>query len=209
MTNKCSRKIFIKSYRRSDGTKVKGHCSRPKGRKSRGTSRKISKLSKKLVCTPPKSTRVKSFRRSNGKRVKAHCSRPRGGRRTFKELPSTLMGRGQEEKYPEEEEPRVSPCSDLPSSECNAALDKNNLRRCRVNMMTRLCEELPQEFRERATYQVGGSAEYVPYQAGERQRLSGERLRPFQREESERRLNRLIDENERSIQEAQRFLREN
>lgn len=216
-----AKKIYIKPYKRSDGTKVKGHSSRPKGRKSRGGSkRKSSKSSKKLVCTPPKSMRVRSYKRSNGKRVKAHCSKPRGGRRVRVELgdlgnTTLLRGANQDRKYSEDEEeedemsmPILTPCKDLNQGECNDAFDRNNLRRCRVNFKTRLCEDLPEEFRERATYQVGGSATYTPYQAGERASLSREQIRPYQREEEERRLNMLIDNSERDIQEGKRLLRE-
>lgn len=217
------KKIFIKAYKRSDGTKVKGHSSRPKGRKSRGGSKRKSsksstKSSRKLVCTPPKSMRVRSYKRSNGKRVKAHCSKPRGGRRVRVDLGglgnmTLLKGANQDQKYPDEDEdeipmPILTPCSDLNQGECNDALDQNKLRRCRVNFKTRLCEDLPEEFRERATYQIGGSATYTPYQAGERVRLSREQIRPYQREEEERRLNMLIDNSERDIQEGKRLLRE-
>lgn len=203
-SRKCSRRdqIYIKTYKRTDGTKVKGHCSRPKGRKSRSSSpaRRSYKNSKKLVCSPPKSLLVKSFRRSNGKRVKAHCSLPRGGRfgrvspGFVQQLKQDIKQevRDIEQKY-EEEPVRASPCQDKNKFECVEELDENGLRRCRYNFKLNSCEDLPVEFRKRATMQVGGSAEYVPYVAGERQRLTGERLAPFRQDEQDRKWRRVED----------------
>lgn len=82
---KCSRgKKYKKSYRRSNGTKVKGHCYSPK-KASKKTSRKVShkksrkvsrKRSMRKVCPPGQAWR-KSHRRSSGKRVKGQCVKSR------------------------------------------------------------------------------------------------------------------------------------
>lgn len=213
MPRKCSKKqSYIKSYRRSNGVKVKGHCSNKKGRSSR--SRKVSrkqskkqsrKRSQKLRCSPPKSQLVKSYKRRSGKRVKAHCSRPkRSFLRRFSELQAPVGSVRQ--MLPFQVAPRMAPivppveprrgdivgapqvkqemkeeskCVGLNQTECVQVLDENNLRSCRVNIQSKACEDLPMEFRERATYQVGGSAEYKPYVAGERMKLSEDRYRPY------------------------------
>jgi hypothetical protein len=168
MARKCSKKqIHVKSYRRSDGVKVKAHCSNKKGKKSRSRSKKSSR---KIKCSPPKSQHVKSYKRSNGKRVKSHCSRPTGKNyRRFQQFQSPSVV-GRQEKN----------CRDMEQSECIGALDQDNLRRCRVNIKSKLCEDLPQQFRKRATLQVGGDAQYVPYVAGGRVKLSQQRLSPYQ-----------------------------
>lgn len=181
MPKKCSKKqSYIKSYRRSNGVKVKGHCSNKKGsRKISKKSRKQSrKRSQKLRCSPPKSQVVKSYKRRSGKRVKAHCSRPKRlfSRKLF-ELEAPV--RSVREMMPSVEQEEESKCAGLNQTECIQVLDENNFRRCRVNIQSKACEDLPMEFRERATYQVGGSAEYKPYVAGERIRLSEERYRPY------------------------------
>jgi len=161
ISKKCSKKqIYIKSYKRSDGTKVKGHCSRPKGRKSR--SYRISKYKKSIKNSIEK---VKSSEQD-------------------------------------------STCSNLSYSECDTALDSNNFRRCRINMKTKHCEDLPVEYRERATYQVGGSATYIPYKSSDRKQLQPDRLRPFKKEEELRHINMLIDENDRNIQKGQRLMKD-
>jgi len=213
MPRKCSKKqSYIKSYRRSNGVKVKGHCSNKKGRSSR--SRKVSrkqskKRSQKLLrCSPPKSQLVKSYKRSSGKRVKAHCSRPK---RSFSRRLADLQAPvgSVRQILPFEVAPRMAPivpskCSGLNQTECVQVLDENNLRRCRVNIQSKACEDLPMEYRERATYQVGGSAEYKPYVAGERMRLSEERYKPYRQEQEDRRFRRVMDESERLIQEGRR-----
>jgi hypothetical protein len=169
-SRKCSssNKIFIKTYKRTDGTKVKAHCSRPKGRKSRSSSpvRRSYKNSKKLVCSPPKSLLVKSFRRSNGKKVKTHCSLPRGGR-SGRISPGFVKQdmrqvRDMEQKYEEEEEPvRASPCQDKDKFKCIEENEENGLRRCRYNYKLNSCED-------------------SSYQGGEIQRLVPERLAPLE-----------------------------
>ena len=39
---------------------------------------------------------------------------------------------------------------------CNNALDNNNLRRCRINQKTKLCEPIPEEYRQNATNEFIG-----------------------------------------------------
>ena len=229
MARKCSKKqSYIKSYRRSNGVKVKGHCSNKKGRRS--SSRKQSKKkSKKLRCSPPKSQRIRSYKKSNGKRVKAHCSRPkRSFMRRFENLqavgsvremmpfeiilppmPSVAPLVKQEEKVKEEEvkEEEVkeeSKCDGLNQTECVQVLDENNLRRCRVNIQSKACEDLPLQYRQRATLQVGGSAEYIPFVAGERMKLSEEKLAPFRVDQEGRRFRQVMDQSEKLIQEGRR-----
>ena len=163
-SRKCSRRnqIYIKTYKRTDGTKVKGHCSRPKGRKSSQRSPRRSYY-KKLVCTPPKSLLVKSFRRSNGKRVKAHCSLPRGGT-SGRVSPGFVKKdirqmRDMDQKY--EEPMSTSPCQDKNEAECIEENEENGLRRCRYNYKLNSCED-------------------SSYQGGEIQRLVPERLAPLE-----------------------------
>ncbi len=86
--------------------------------------------------------------------------------------------RDMDQKY--EEPMSTSPCQDKNEAECIEENEENGLRRCRYNYKLNSCEDLPVELRKRATLQVGGSAEYKPYQAGERQRLAPERLAPFE-----------------------------
>lgn len=179
----CQKKqIYIKSYKRSSGKRVKGHCSRPKGPKSRRSS--VRRSYKKLVCSPPKSMKIRSYKRSSGKRVKAHCSLPRGGKRSGRVSPGFQEGISREEREMKYEEPSFSPCQDKKKVECVEELDSKGLRRCRYNYKSQSCEDLPETLRERATFQVGGSAEYVPYQAGERAQLKREQIAPFQQGEA-------------------------
>ena len=215
MPRKCSKKqSYIKSYKRSNGVKVKGHCSNKKGRsrtRSRKQSRKQSrKRSQKLRCSPPKSQHVKSYKRRSGKRVKAHCSRPkRTFLRRFSELQAPVGSVRQMLPF---EVPSILPpiakeeskCAGLNQTECVQVLDENNFRRCRVNIQSKACEDLPLQFRERATYQVGGSADYKPYVAGERMKLTEERYRPYSQGQEDRRFRRVMDESERLIQEGRR-----
>ena len=221
MPKKCSkRQSYVKSYRRSNGKRVKAHC-----KKSRKASRS-SRSSRKLKCSPPKSQLVKSYKRKSGKRVKSHCKSPSQYlERRFSNLQSIrdlqpVIRRVDEFIAPAQEiKPSVSsvqsqvlpivknevkPCRDMEQTECKEALDENNLRRCRVNISSRLCEDLPIQFRQRATLQVGGSAEYVPYTAGERRRLSEERRAPFRIDEEGRRFRSVMDESERLIAEGRR-----
>jgi len=68
----------------------------------------------------------------------------------LKKVPSYLQKRTFQEKK----------CSEINNlNECVSVVDENNLRRCRVNMKTKDCEFLPLNLRERATLQVGGSAQ--------------------------------------------------
>jgi hypothetical protein len=200
---------------------VKGHCSNKKGgsrTRSRKQSRKQSrKRSQKLRCSPPKSQHVKSYKRRSGKRVKAHCSRPkRTFLRRFSELQAPVGSVRQMLPF---EVPSILPpmapsvapiakeeskCAGLNQTECVQVLDENNFRRCRVNIQSNACEDLPLQFRERATYQVGGSADYKPYVAGERMRLSEERYRPYRQEQEDRKFRSVMDESERLIQEGRR-----
>jgi hypothetical protein len=39
---------------------------------------------------------------------------------------------------------------------CNSVIDNNNLRRCRTNQKTKLCEQIPEEYRKNATYEFIG-----------------------------------------------------
>ena len=47
---------------------------------------------------------------------------------------------------------------------CEEQLGGDKLRKCRYNFTKKECEDLPQEFRERATYAVRGDASYQTYQ---------------------------------------------
>lgn len=219
MPRKCSKKqSYIKSYKRSNGVKVKGHCSNKKGRsrtRSRKQSRKQSrKRSQKLRCSPPKSQHVKSYKRRSGKRVKAHCSRPkRTFLRRFSELQAPVGSVRQMLPF---EVPSILPpmapsvapiakeeskCTGLNQTECVQVLDENNFRKCRVNIQSKACEDLPLQFRERATYQVGGSADYKPYVAGERMKLKPEQTMPFRQEEQARRRRGVEDNLNRRFQD--------
>lgn len=51
---------------------------------------------------------------------------------------------------------------------CENAFDDQNLRKCRFNMQRSKCETLPEQYRLRATNQVGGDASYTKYQSGQR-----------------------------------------
>ncbi len=215
MAKKCSkRQSYVKSYRRSNGKRVKSHCKK---------ARKSQRRSRKLKCSPPKSKLVKSYKRKSGKRVKSHCKSPSQYlERRFANLQSIrdmqpVIRRVDEFIAPVQDlkpsvQPQVmpvvknevKPCRDMEQTECKEALDENNLRRCRVNISSKLCEDLPIQFRQRATLQVGGSAEYRPYVAGERMRLTEERLRPYQVDEEGRRFRSVMDESERLIAEGRR-----
>jgi hypothetical protein len=181
-----SSRTYIRGYTRADGVKVKGHYSHPKGRSSRKVSRKSSRK-----CSPPKSQYIKSFKRSNGKRVKGHCSRPRGrkhsrvasrkaSRKSFI-AQSLLSGAA-----PSRSRQRSPACSTFSGKDaCVSSLSRKGMRRCRYNMTTNVCENLPRNLRERATFQVGGGVVgqqqqgYTGYSA-KPGKLSAERLQPFQ-----------------------------
>jgi hypothetical protein len=47
---------------------------------------------------------------------------------------------------------------------CEEQLGGDKLRKCRYNFTKKECEDLPKQFRERATYAVGGDASYQIYQ---------------------------------------------
>jgi hypothetical protein len=223
MPRKCSKKqSYIKSYKRSNGVKVKGHCSNKKGRSRKQSRKQSRKRSQKLRCSPPKSQHVKSYKRRGGKRVKAHCSRPkRSFLRRLAELQAPVGSVRQMLPFeiPSVVKQEESKCTDLNQTECVQVLDENNLRRCRVNIQSKACEDLPLQFRERATYQVGGSAEYKPYVAGERMKLSEEKLAPFRVEEYgrrdrgvgdrlDRRYRAIMEESQRLIEEGKRRSRQ-
>jgi hypothetical protein len=180
-----SSKTYIRGYTRADGVKVKGHYSHPKGRSSRGSSRKSSRK-----CSPPKSQYIRSFKRSNGTRVKGHCSRPRGKslkcsppksqyvrsfkrsngtrvkahcahpRKSSRASPSSFVASSLVARSPSASSrasPRLPACSSYNEKEsCISQMDKAGLRRCRYNMTSNTCERLPKNLRQRATYQVGG-----------------------------------------------------
>lgn len=82
LSKKCSRgKKYKRSYKRSNGTRVKGHCYSP-----RKTSRKTSrKRSYKKSC-PTGQVWRKSHKRSSGKRVKGQCVKSR-----YSQLPSNYF----------------------------------------------------------------------------------------------------------------------
>jgi len=184
-------KTYIRGYTRADGVKVKGHYSHPKGRSSRKASRK---------CSPPKSQYIKSFKRSNGKRVKGHCSRPKGRKHSHKSsrVASRKVSRSVSENKPfisksllsgaapSRSRQRSPACSTLSGKDaCVSSLTRKGLRRCRYNMTSNVCENLPRNLRERATFQVGGGVVgqqqqgYTGYSA-KPGKLSAERLQPFQ-----------------------------
>jgi len=190
-----SSRTYIRGYTRADGVKVKGHYSHPKGRSSRKVSRKSSRK-----CSPPKSQYIKSFKRSNGKRVKGHCSRPRGRKPSRK---SSRVASRKSSRVTSENKPfiaqsllsgaapsrsrQISPaCSTFSGKDaCVSSLTRKGMRRCRYNMTTNVCENLPRNLRERATFQVGGGVVgqqqqgYTGYSA-KPGKLSAERLQPFQ-----------------------------
>lgn len=188
-------KTYIRGYTRADGVKVKGHYSHPKGRSSRSVSRKSSRK-----CSPPKSQYIKSFKRSNGKRVKGHCSRPRGRKpsRKSSRVASHKVSRSVSENKPfiaqsllssaapSRSRQRSPACSTFSGKDaCVSSLTRKGLRRCRYNMTSNVCENLPRNLRERATFQVGGGVVgqqqqgYTGYSA-KPGKLSAERLQPFQ-----------------------------
>lgn len=187
-------KTYIRGYTRADGVKVKGHYSHPKGRSSRSVSRKSSRK-----CSPPKSQYIKSFKRSNGKRVKGHCSRPRGRKpsRKSSRVASRKASRSVSENKPfiaqsllsgaaPRSRQRSPACSTFSGKDaCVSSLTRKGLRRCRYNMTSNVCENLPKNLRERATFQVGGGVVgqqqqgYTGYSA-KPGKLSAERLQPFQ-----------------------------
>ena len=84
-SRKCSRgKKYKRSYKRSNGTKVKGHCYSPKKsskRVSKKTSRKVSrKRSSPRRACPAGMTWRKSHVRSSGKKVKGRCVKTKASR---------------------------------------------------------------------------------------------------------------------------------
>jgi hypothetical protein len=179
-SRKCSppKSQYVRSFKRSNGKRVKGHCSRPRG--------------KSVKCSPPKSLYIRSFKRSNGKRVKGHCSRPRGGRQSRKASPvssdnkpfiaKSLLSQSSRPSS-RQRSPACSSFSDKDS--CVNSLGKSGLRRCRYNMTSNVCEQLPKNLRQRATFQVGGGVvgqqqeDYVGYSA-KPGKLSADRLQPYQ-----------------------------
>jgi len=54
-------------------------------------------------------------------------------------------------------------CDGLSYNMCVDLKDENNLRKCRFNFENKECENLPEEYRERATYQIGGNADIKCY----------------------------------------------
>lgn len=83
-SRKCSRgKKYKRSYKRSNGTKVKGHCYSPKKNSRKGSrkvSRKVShKRSPRRAC-PSGMTWRKSHVRSSGKKVKGRCVNTKASR---------------------------------------------------------------------------------------------------------------------------------
>ena len=46
---------------------------------------------------------------------------------------------------------------------CENEKDSKNMRKCRYNIKNSACEDMPEAFKERATYQVGGDATYKKY----------------------------------------------
>ena len=142
-TKKCGKRSHaVRSYKKKSGKKVRSHCSRNPRRGSRKGSRKGSK---------------KISRKQAVKRIQ----------KIRKEVADL---RSEEQKIREKlEKPNCNAI--LGKNACDDALDKDNLRRCRFNFSTSSCEYLPLNLRERTTMQIGGSAEYKPYVAGERKRL--------------------------------------
>lgn len=137
-----------KSYTRKSGKVVKSSCIKRKP------------IKPKLKCPSGYKVR-KSYKRKN-KKVRASCVK-----KSIKKLIKKIKEDLQE-------------CSSYSSKDtCESAFDKDNkYRRCRYNMTSKQCENLPEELRERATYGVGGSATYKKYEY-KGKKLSKERLSPY------------------------------
>ena len=94
-SKKCSRgKKYRKSYKRSNGKRVKGHCVKVSSRKSsKKVSRKRSRKSprkqsqRRSPMCPPGLVWRKSHKRSSGKRVKGQCVRSPRKLRSFLSQP--------------------------------------------------------------------------------------------------------------------------
>ena len=54
-------------------------------------------------------------------------------------------------------------CEGLSYNMCVDIKDENNLRKCRYNFESKECETMPEQFRERATFQIGGNAQLKFY----------------------------------------------
>jgi len=170
-SRKCSppKSQYIKSFKRSNGKRVKGHCSRPRGRKA---SRKSSRVASR------KSSRVAS--RKSSRVASRKVSRSVSENKPFI-AQSLLSGAA-----PSRSRQRSPACSTLSGKDaCVSSLTRKGLRRCRYNMTSNVCENLPRNLRERATFQVGGGVVgqqqqgYTGYSA-QPGKLSAERLQPFQ-----------------------------
>lgn len=169
--------IKVKAHSR-DGKKVKSSCRKvsskgkkgsakrrgsSKGKKGsvkrRGSSKGKKSSSKKRKALKCKKGQVKvKSHRHGSKRVKPYC-RNLGQKRVVGEVEID------EVVVDEMESPECSTYMDKAS--CNEVMDKNNLRRCRYNFMSKSCEYLPTELRQRATLGVGGSATYEGYKPGQ------------------------------------------
>jgi hypothetical protein len=170
-TKKCKRgSVGVKSHTRS-GKRISATCrkvSRKGSRKgSRKASRKGSRKGSRKVC-PPGTIRVKSHKHGS-KRVKTYCRKEAVKR--IQEIREDVAELREEEQAIREELEKPNCNELLGKNQCIDALDKDNLRRCRYNMKEGSCEYLPVNLRERATMQVGGSAEYKKYQAPERKKV--------------------------------------
>jgi len=103
----------------------------------------------------------------------------RGSRKTYRRGSRKTSRRGSRKVSKRVYRSKSPRCNTLESAACLESMDRKGMRRCRVNINTRKCENLPMKYRERATLQVGGSATVTPYKAMPG-KLSAERLKMFQ-----------------------------
>jgi hypothetical protein len=149
----------VKGYTREDGVRVKGHC-RSVGKKSTRSRGTRSGGTRKC---PEGTSRVRSHKHGS-KKVKSYCRKTPTREEIAEVVEEIMQGSAPSQVGPD--------CDAFQGKNmCEEALDSDNMRRCRYNMTSKVCEDLPLNLRQRATFGVGGSSLLEPYQAPPRRRI--------------------------------------
>ena len=151
MSRKASRKVSRKVSRKAS-RKVSRKASRKVSRKvSRKPSRKVSRKASRKVSRKVSRKASRKVSRKASRKVSRKASRKA----------SRKVSRKASRKVKKFKIASGLPCEIFDNKNmCENEVNEKGLRRCRYNLKTRLCENLPKKYQRKATFMVGGSASY-------------------------------------------------
>ena len=122
-------------------------------------SRKVSKKSRKVS---KKSRKVSKKSRKVSRKSRKVSKKSRKVSRKSRKVSHKSMKMASVKKSPVKM--NALKCDNINSKIiCENEKDSKMLRKCRYNIKNNACEDMPEAFKERATYQVGGDATYKKY----------------------------------------------